>query len=1064
MVETRRNSSSSKRPFSSSCPLPNGKRSKVSSFSQSCFNSWSFRTAEASSSTNDTTCAQPIETLSSPKESGSEFQDHEARSSDPECVKLSDGHITEKSPDAKVECEPFLPPMSLGHSVIDVEKANSNCTLLNRGKKRQLKSSVGVAWGKLLSQSSQSPHVVMHGSAFTVGQGRQCDLWVADPSISKVLCSLKHIDAEQVGPSVTLLEIIGGKGAVQVNGKVYPKNSTVPLNGGDEVVFSSCGKHAYIFQPLANDNLAASGMLPSVTILEAHGGPVEGLHLEARTGDPSAVAVASTLASLSNLQNKLPLIPPSSQNDEGVQQDSEMPAPPSCEMWDSGVVDADHNDRSGASLSEKAVVPSLDAANENLNFDSVGLDTSVDAEIGKVSGATHEVKPLLRMLAGSSASDFDLNDSISKIFDEPSEGGELLKDFDPPVLTSAKHQTFKDELKQGIIDAKNIEVSFENFPYYLSDTTKNVLIASTYIHLKRSKFAKYTLDLPTVYPRILLSGPTGSEIYQETLTKALAKHFDAGLLVIDSLLLPGGSTPTEFSPAKESSRPERASIFVKRSAQTAVLHLKKRASSVEADIIGGSTISNRAQHKQEASTASSRKYTFKKGDRVKYVGSLQCGLSPLQTPLRGPAYGYRGKVLLAFEENGFAKLGVRFDRSILEGNNLGGLCEDDHGFFCAADLLLLDSSNGDDIDKHPINELFEVASKGSKRSPLILFVKGIEKSMANPETYALFKNELENLPQNVVVIASHTQLDNPKEKSHPGALLFTKFGGNQTTLLDFAFPDSLTRLQDKSKETPKTMKQLTRLFPNKVDIQLPQDETLLSDWKQLLDQDIGTLKSQSNIVTIHSVLDRIGVDCPDLEMLCIKDQALTSESVEKMIGWALGHHFMHCSEALVKKTKLVISRESIRFGLDTLQGMQNETKSLKMSLKVRLSLGWGDIYSSLFSVMSLLYYRLFDYAHLRFQDVVTENEFEKKLLSDVIPSSDIGVIFDDIGALENVKDTLKELVMLPLQRPELFCKGQLTKVKWIKVFNAFFFPSKVDCSRHVDHEFELVILDCCDVK
>lgn len=39
--------------------------------------------------------------------------------------------------------------------------------------------------------------------------------------------------------------------------------------------------------------------------------------------------------------------------------------------------------------------------------------------------------------------------------------------------------------------------------------------------------------------------------------------------------------------------------------------------------------------------------------------------------------------------------------------------------------------------------------------------------------------------------------------------------------------------------------------------------------------------------------------------------------------------------------------------------------------------------------------------------------------------------FDDIGALENVKETLKELVMLPLQRPELFCKGQLTKVLFI---------------------------------
>jgi SpoVK/Ycf46/Vps4 family AAA+-type ATPase len=63
------------------------------------------------------------------------------------------------------------------------------------------------------------------------------------------------------------------------------------------------------------------------------------------------------------------------------------------------------------------------------------------------------------------------------------------------------------------------------------------------------------------------------------------------------------------------------------------------------------------------------------------------------------------------------------------------------------------------------------------------------------------------------------------------------------------------------------------------------------------------------------------------------------------------------------------------------------------------------------------------------QDVVTENEFEKKLLGDVIPPTDIGVSFNDIGALENVKDTLKELVMLPLQRPELFCKGQLTKVE-----------------------------------
>ncbi|KAL0283892.1 UNVERIFIED_CONTAM: hypothetical protein Sradi_7214000, partial [Sesamum radiatum] len=112
--------------------------------------------------------------------------------------------------------------------------------------------------------------------------------------------------------------------------------------------------------------------------------------------------------------------------------------------------------------------------------------------------------------------------------------------------------------------------------------------------------------------------------------------------------------------------------------------------------------------------------------------------------------------------------------------------------------------------------------------------------------YAAFKITLETLPENV------TQTDSRKEKSHPGGLLFTKFGSNQTALLDLAFP-----VHDRSKETPKTMKQLSRLFPNKVTIQIPQDEAVLVDWKQKLDRDTETLKSQSNIGSIRSVLKRL---------------------------------------------------------------------------------------------------------------------------------------------------------------------------------------------------------------
>ncbi|KAL7151241.1 hypothetical protein ABFS83_04G018200 [Erythranthe nasuta] len=638
---------------------------------------------------------------------------------------------------------------------------------------------------------------------------------------------------------------------------------------------------------------------------------------------------------------------------------------------------SDHNDGATASPVENVVI---------------GDKMNVDGESDKINLAP-ELRPFSQMLASPSTPAFGVSGSISRILDEHRPNRNQRKHSDPPVSLASRRQAYKDALQQGLLHCKDIEVSFDDFPYYLSETTKKVLIASAYIHLKCNKFTKFASELPTLCPRILLSGPAGSEIYQETLAKALAKYFGAGLLIVDSIALPGGPTTKEADSVKESSKPERASVFSKRTA--AALHLKKPTSSVDADITGNSTVSSHpTMPKQEISTATSKNYTFKKGDRVKFVGCMP-GFSPAQTPaMRGPAYGYRGKVVLAFEENGSSKIGVRFDRTITEGNDLGGLCEEDHGFFCAADTLRLESSGADEIDKLAVNELFEVVSAESKVGPLILFLKDIEKALSgNTEAYTSLKVKLDSLSENIVVIASHTQTDSRKEKSHPGGLLFTKFGSNQTALLDLAFPDNFGRLHDKSKEATKITKLFNRLFPNKVTIQIPQEETVLVDWKQQLDRDIETMKSQSNFGSIRSVLNRFGLECPDLETLSIKDQALNNDNVEKIIGWALSHHFMNCSEAPLKDSKIVISSESIVYGVNILQGIQNENKSSKKSLK----------------------------------DVATENEFEKKLLGEVIPPGDIGVTFDDIGALENVKETLKELVMLPLQRPELFSKGQLTK-------------------------------------
>ncbi|XP_038972217.1 uncharacterized protein LOC103715088 [Phoenix dactylifera] len=982
MVETRRSSASSKRPISLPSPSPSSPSAKRSKVEATLKAHQLEPREEAAPGAEDLQVApDPPAAADPPREAGHGSPEQENRPEDG-AGQSSVLQLPTQEQTAKADGE------QLGAVPLELSK------------KRDLKVQP-KAWAKLLSQCSQNPHLVICGSQFTVGQGPSCNLSLKDPSVGRTLCKLKHLECR--GAPGALLEIIGRKGIVQVNGKIIEQISQVVLMGGDEVVFGSSRRHAYIFQPLASDKLTTPASCSALGILDAQDVPTKEIQFESRSGDPSAVAGASILASLSNHKKDLSVLPPASSGDnahEGVQR----PALPSaCDVsegcnsdldknCDAGTGNTEHNGSTEVPSGDKAaVVLSTDlGANEATQHGTIGSDAQLDGDIGKTSGANYEIRPLVKMIAGSSTAELDLTGNIFKVFEDQRE---LLRDLDTPAsLPTTRCQAFKDGLKQGIVDASDIQVSFESFPYYLSDNTKNLLLSCAYIHLECKEFIKYATEISSVNPRILLTGPTGSEIYQETLVKALARHFGARLLIIDSLQLPGGPSSKDSESLKEGGRVEKASFFSKRGA---LLDLRRPTSSVEADMMGTSMLNSRSLPKQEASTTSSKKYTFKEGDRVRYVGSGPSSGFPLQAPESGPNYDYRGKVVLAFEENGASKIGVRFDKQILEGNDLGGLCEEDHGFFCTADLLRPESSGGEDIERLAINELLEVVSEESKNGPLIILIKDIEKSMAGgTDTYLTLKSKLELMPAGVLIIGSHTQIDNRKEKSHPGGLLFTKFGSNQTALLDFAFPDNLGRLHERSKEIPKTMKQLTRLFPNKLSIQLPQDEAQLLDWKEQLDRDVETLKAKSNILSIRSFLSRNGLDCNDLETISIKDQTLTNENVDKIVGFALSHHLKNNKiEASAKDAKLVLSNDSIKHGLGMLQSIQSDTKSPKKSLK----------------------------------DVVTENEFEKRLLADVIPPDDIGVTFVDIGALENVKDTLKELVMLPLQRPELFCKGQLTK-------------------------------------
>ncbi|KAI7752498.1 hypothetical protein M8C21_015849 [Ambrosia artemisiifolia] len=577
-------------------------------------------------------------------------------------------------------------------------------------------SEIVAPWCRLITQTSLNQSMTVCTRNFLVGSNRNSNIVIKE--ISAVLCCIRLNECE--GSSAAVLESKGSKGYVHV----IKKGASCILRSGDEVVFSSFGNHAYIFQQLSNDVVLKYCVKQTSDVL-----------FKRRARDPSAVAGASILASLSNLRPDI----------------SRLKKPAAAQ----------------AAPKTNIETPNLDGLEVNL----------------------------------------------------------LLKK----------------EILAAIVDGHKVGVSFDEFPYYLSENTKNVLIAASYIHLKHRDQVKYASELPTVNPRILLSGPANSEIYQETLAKALAYYYGAKLLIFDSNLFLGGlSSKAELLKEGSTSNPSESNV----------VGSENNPSSFPPD----------SQNKMDVDYVSpavgpSKSATFKLGDRVKFIGG-----GPSSSSLRGPTSGARGRVLLLFEDNPLSKIGVKFDKPVFDGVDLGVLCEGGFGYFCFANELRLDSTGVQDLDKLLIST-FE-----SRNIPFILFMKDAEKSIVgNSELYSTFRDWLETLPDNVVVIGSQTHTDNRKEKSHPGGLLFTKFGSHQTALLDFNLP-------------------------------------------QQLDKDAETLKMKGNLNHLRNVLNRTGLECDGLETLCIKDQLLTNESSEKVVGWALSHHLMQHTDT-DPDARLVLSTE-----------------------------------------------------------------------------------------------------------------------------------------------------------
>ncbi|XWS50425.1 hypothetical protein CRYUN_Cryun12cG0086700 [Craigia yunnanensis] len=246
---------------------------------------------------------------------------------------------------------------------------------------------------------------------------------------------------------------------------------------------------------------------------------------------------------------------------------------------------------------------------------------------------------------------------------------------------------------------------------------------------------------------------------------------------------------------------------------------------------------------------------------------------------------------------------------------------------------------------------------------------------------------------------------------------------------------------------------LSVLFPYNIEIKPPEDEPRLDSWKAKLEEDMKVLQIQDNRNHIAEVLAANDLECDDFGSICQADSTVLNNYIEEIVVSAISYHLMNNKDPEYRNGKLVISSKSLSHGLnifqegkdcgkDTLKletnaesakenegeeavGAKTESKSVTPASESK-----SETEKSIPAVKK-------DGENPpapKAPEVPPDNEFEKRIRPEVIPANEIGVTFADIGAMDEIKESLQELVMLPLRRPDLFKVGLLKPCKGILLF------------------------------
>ncbi|KAJ4711984.1 P-loop containing nucleoside triphosphate hydrolases superfamily protein [Melia azedarach] len=517
------------------------------------------------------------------------------------------------------------------------------------------------------------------------------------------------------------------------------------------------------------------------------------------------------------------------------------------------------------------------------------------------------------------------------------------------------------ELLRQVVDGRESKVTFDEFPYYLSEQTRELLTGAAYVHLKHAEVSKYTRNLSPASQAILLSGP--AELYQQMLAKALAHFFEAKLLLLDV---------TDFSLKIQSKygSTNKESSFKRSTSESTLERLS--------GLFGSFSI---LPQKEDTK------------------GTLRRQSSGVDIASKGMEGSCNSPML---RRNASASANI---------NNLASQSPSNTG-------TLKRTSSWSFDEKLLIHSLYKVLVYVSKTNPIVLYIRDIEKLLFRSQrTYNLFQKMMNKLSGSVLILGS--------------------------------------RIVDLNNDSREVDEKLTAIFPYNIEIRPPEDENHLVSWKSQLEDDMKMIQAQDNRNHIMEVLSANDLDCDDLDSINVADTMVLSNYIEEIVVSAISYHLMNNRDTEYRNGKLVISSKSLSHGLSLFQeGKASGKDTLKLEVQAETSqeAGRKETVSAKPSAeaegmkpenkseaeKSASVAKTDDDnsvpAAPKAPEVPPDNEFEKRIRPEVIPSNEINVTFADIGALEDVKESLQELVMLPLRRPDLFTGGLLKPCRGILLF------------------------------